>query len=118
MTTPTQDVIAAANVTAKVQSGAMSITIRKLLPIDRMRLASAIGPENVKNDLYLAYASLAYYVTEIDGETIPRPKSPREVEAIVQRLGDDGLTAVGEGIAKNFSTPDQTEDQVRDEIKN
>jgi hypothetical protein len=119
MDTPSQQIVKSANATAKVEFGeGRSVTIRKLLPIDRMRVAEMVGADNAKNDLYLAYASFAFHVTELDGNPIARPTTKIALEAIVQRLGDDGLTAVGQGIGDNFSPKSQTEEEVADEIKN
>lgn len=75
---------------------------------DRMMLAKAIGAELAKNEVYLGYATLAWAVVELDngdGEDtriMPMVK-PSEVEFLVDRLGDEGLTAVGKVYQEQFA---------------
>lgn len=71
------------------------IAIRKMGPLDRMRLFKAIGPANSKIEEYVGYAQMAYSVAEIDGEMIPPFTSELQCEAMVQRLGDEGFEAIG-----------------------
>lgn len=70
------------------------LTVRTIGPRDRMRLFKAIGPVNSRNDPYVGTATLAYSVSEIDGEPVPIPATEIAVEALVDRLGDDGINAV------------------------
>lgn len=72
-----------------------SIGIRKIGPLERMRLFKAIGPQNSKNEQYLGIAMLAYSCAEIDGEPVSAPLSEVQMEALVTRLGDEGIDAAG-----------------------
>jgi hypothetical protein len=85
-----------------VDSTGRVLTIRFLKPLDRMRLIAAVGGELAKNEMYLGYAVLAASVTAINGDLIPKPRTVREIEFLVDRLGDEGLEAVGEGIKEHF----------------
>jgi len=42
---------------------------------------------------------LAFCVTAIDDVPVPTPSSEAQIEGLVQRLGNAGLAAVGEGLA-------------------
>ncbi|MFG1388808.1 hypothetical protein [Xanthobacter versatilis] len=71
-----------------------SITIKKMGALDRMKLFEAVGSERSQNEMYFGYASLAASVVDIDGEAIMRPANHLQIEALVQRLGDEGLEAI------------------------
>lgn len=117
--TASESIIARATLTAEVKDvDDRMIKIRKLTAFDRMRLAELIGADNVNNSVYFSYALAAYHVVGINGERIPSPQSKAEIEAIVKRLGDDGLIAVGNGIEQNMSEKARSEDEAQAEIKN
>ena len=67
--------------------------------LDRLRLFKALGPVLSGNDRYVGYAMLAFCVTAIEGVPVPEAVSEAQIEALVARLGDAGLAAVGEGLA-------------------
>jgi hypothetical protein len=94
------------------------IEVRRLKVLDNMRLLALIGSDNSSNDRYLAFASLAYSVVSIDGEAIPRPTSLLVLEALLQRLDDDGFSAVAKAHRDNFITAIQTGDEAKDAVKN
>lgn len=101
--TPSEKIVKAAVASATVKDATgRAIAIKKPTPFDRMMLAKAVGGENAKNEAYMEFAGLAALVTEIDGDRVPAPKSEREIEALVQLLGSDGLVAIGQGIMDNF----------------
>lgn len=75
------------------------IEFRRPGALDRLRLFKALGPGLSGNDRYVAYAMLAYCVTAIDNVPTPLLANETQVEGLVQRLGDAGLVAVGEGVA-------------------
>jgi len=70
-----------------------SLTLRRLNAIDRLRLFKALGPVLSENAAYLGMALLAVSVTSIDGVPLPAPGSEAQVEALILRLGDEGLEA-------------------------
>jgi hypothetical protein len=79
-----------------------SIEVKKLKPIERMRMLQLIGPDNATNGPYLGYATLAFSVTKIDGDALPRPSNIAGLEGIVTRLDQDGLDAVGEAFKELY----------------
>jgi hypothetical protein len=94
-----------------------SIEVKKLKPIERMRLFQMIGAENAMNGPYLGYANLAYSVSKNDGDTEPVPQNVTGIEAKVKRLDQDGLDAVGEAFKKLY--PDAAaQEEAQAELKN
>ena len=75
------------------------IEFRRPGALDRLRLFKVLGPSLSGNDRYVGYALLAFCVVAIDGVPAPSPASEAQMEALVARLGDAGLAAVGEGLA-------------------
>ena len=85
------------------------ITFRQLTPLDRLRLFKAVGPELAQNAPYLGVAMLAASVVAIDQVPLPAPASERQVESSVNWLGEEGLAAASEGLAKQTtSVPEVT----------
>lgn len=98
------------------------VVIRKMGPLDRMRMLSIIGAENSKNEVYLSMAMPAFCTASINGENIPRPQTVLALEALAERLGDATLLQITLAIGEYF--PDAamneivTEFQQRQAIKN
>ncbi len=93
--TPSQSIVKAANTSEAVTDArGRSIGIKKMGPLDRLRFFELIGAENSKNEQYVGYAALAYMVVSIDGEAVIRPTSKAHLEALVNRLDEDGMDAV------------------------
>lgn len=76
------------------------LTIKRLDALDKLRLFKAAGPELAQNEPYLGMAVFAYSVTAIDDVPIPPPVNEGQIEQAVQRLGEEGLAAVVEILAK------------------
>jgi hypothetical protein len=95
--TPSQGIVRAANqVTQVTDARGRVIGVKKIGALDRMRMFEAVGAENSKNEPYLGYASLAFHVGSIDGDPVTRPGTKAQLEALIQRLDDDGMNAVAE----------------------
>lgn len=80
------------------------IKVRRMGPLQRLRLFKAIGPELSQNDRYLGYAVLAASVVEIDGQPVPFPATELQIEALIDRLGDHGFAAVGRMLTASTPT--------------
>ncbi len=76
-----------------------TLWIRRPGALDRLRLFKAVGPMLAGNDRYVGYAMLAMCVSSIDGVPQPAPASEGQLESLVQRLGDAGMVAIGQGLA-------------------
>lgn len=83
------------------------LTLRRLGPLDRLRVFEAAGPDLSRNDRWLGVALLACSATAIDGVPYPFPNSKLAIEAMVQRLGDIGQAALARALA-----PEPVADQV------
>jgi hypothetical protein len=105
------------NVKVKDANG-REIEVRKLKVLDNMRLLAVIGAENSSNDRYLAFATLGYSVVSIDGDAVPRPNTEVALEAIIQRLDDEGFSAVAKAHRENFIADQQTVEEAKDAVKN
>lgn len=75
------------------------LRIRRPGALDRLRLFKAVGPTLSTNERYVGYAMLAMCVSSIDGVPQPSPSNEGQLEALVQRLGDEGMVAIGRGLA-------------------
>lgn len=70
-----------------------SIVVRKLTPLDRMRMSKAAGSENATNQPYMLYALVACSVVSVDGDDMLTPTTERQLEAAISLLGDEGYDA-------------------------
>lgn len=93
------------------------IAIKKLSPLDRMRLFKLLGADGSQNPMLFGYAALAASVTSIDGVTEHMPTSEAQLYALVERLGDEGLDAIAEAHREHFGAGEDN-DADRDAIKN
>lgn len=98
--TPSQAVIRAANEILTVNDAlGRAIGIRRLAPVERLRMLKLIGGQN---EHYMGMASLAFLVVGIDADPIAKPANDLQLEALIQRLGDDGIEAVANGALQHF----------------
>lgn len=77
------------------------LTVKRLSAIEKMKLFKALG--ETTSDRYTGFAVLAVSVRDIDGSPVAFPTSTLTIEALVQRLDDEGLAAAGAGL--NAVTP-------------
>ena len=98
--TPTQTYVAAAHDVREVTDAAgRTITIRRPTTVDRLRLFKAVGPALTANERYLGLAMLAFTVMAIDDVPYPQPANEHQIESLLDRLGDDGIAAIGASLA-------------------
>lgn len=74
-----------------------SITVRLPKPLQRLRFIDAMG-ESSSNQMWAGTVAPLMYVAAIDGDMVSVPSSKREIEALFQRLGDEGLEAANDGV--------------------
>lgn len=78
------------------------------------RLIRLIGQEAALNSAYLGgYVFPAVSVVEIDGEPMGFPTSQREIDALIQMLGREGLSAVIEHLSPKKKEVDEQKDAVK-----
>lgn len=88
------------------------IQLRELTALDTLRLLKLAGPQLSMNQGWLSIATLAYSVSEIDGVPVPIPTSEVQIEAIVERLGDQTLTMIADSLDAPKGDVVPTEDHV------
>jgi hypothetical protein len=100
MGSPTADLLADALATRAVRDAeGRVLQVKRLTALDRLRLFKAVGPALAQNASYLGMAALAASVVDIDGVPVPAPVSEAQVEALVGRLGENGIAAAADAWA-------------------
>ena len=99
--TPTQAVTGAAAIQTVTDARGRVLSLRKIGPLQRTRLFKIMGPDNSRNVPLLGTYMMAVSVSAIDDTPEPFPTSDAQIEALISRLDDDGLSGVAEGWKKN-----------------
>ena len=108
--TPSESVVnSAAQIQYEIDARGRKIGVVKHTAIARFRLMKILGPENAKNEPLVGNAMLAFLVREINGEQVMQPNSERQLEAIIERLDDDGLAAVAKCLIDKFGVEVSTD---------
>lgn len=104
---PSQTIIreAAKTFTATDRKG-RRLVLRRLTPLDTLRLFKAAGPVLAQNEPWLSLAGLAFSVLEIDGVPVPPPVTEAQIESLIDRLGDEGLTSIADVVKDEEETSD------------
>ncbi|WP_454751692.1 hypothetical protein [Cupriavidus necator] len=101
--TPSQEIVAAAATEVIVDDArGRKLTLKKPGLLAQFRLTEAMGPDAAENGAYRAMCMPLMWVVAIDGERVNLPTSKLEIEALIQRLEDDGFLAINMGIEKHF----------------
>lgn len=110
---PTQQVIAKANAeTIVTDATGRVIKIKKPGVLAQYRLVEIVGAEAAKNDVYMSMVLPLIFVAEIDDKPLPQPRSKAEVDALIQRLDEDGIAAVMKGVQEAFGNADPEADKA------
>lgn len=107
--TPSQSIILTAHASHVVTDRrGRRLTVRPLTALDTLRLLKAAGPSLAQNEAWLAMAGLVFCISDIDGVPVPAPTTESQIEALVDRLGEDGLAAIAQALetAEAAPTPD------------
>jgi hypothetical protein len=103
--TPSARVIAGAQAAPSVTDAlGRRLHLRRLTALDKLRLFKAAGPGLAQNQPWLGMAVLAASVTAIDDVPVPAPTNEQQIEALVARLGDAGIAAVGDALVEVSAT--------------
>ena len=114
--TPSGQIIKSANQLVYVtDSKGRKLGLRRLDFLEEFRIMETVGPELASNQTYMGMLNPLLFLAEIDGESVEIPRNKRQVEALIQRAGREGFSAVFEGVVKNFSS-DQKD--IEQKIKN
>ncbi len=77
------------------------LELRRIGVLEQLRLFKALGPELSENRAYMGLARIAAAVAVVDGVPLPFPAHEAGVEAALERLGEDGVEAVGDALLAN-----------------
>jgi hypothetical protein len=100
--TPTEQLTAAAQSTVDITDATgRTITLRKASPLSQYKLVEAIG-DAAQNSVYMGMVFPLLYVAAIDGQPLNPLTSKLQVESLIQRLDEEGIAAVMEGVTKHF----------------
>jgi len=114
--TPTQQIIAKAKAEVIVTDDkGRTIKLRKPGVLAQYRLIEVLG-DSAKNEVYMGMVLPLIFVAEIDGDTVFSPTKKSEVEALIQRLDEEGISAVMVAVQANFGAPNPEADKAA--IKN
>jgi hypothetical protein len=80
------------------------IALRKLGVVEQLRLFKCLGADLAENKAYFGLARLAAMVSAIDDVPVPFPANEQGLEAILDRLDEDGVEAVGLAAAEMVRT--------------
>lgn len=87
------------------------IELKKPNVLAQYRLVKMLG-KDAENQTYVSMMAPILYVYSIDGE-IANFSSVKEMESIIQKLDDEGLKAVMEGIEQNFSMKTEVKEEIK-----
>jgi hypothetical protein len=75
--------------------------------LDTLRLFKAAGGELSQNDAWLSMAGIAFAVSSIDGVPVPQPTNVAQIENVIEKLGNDGITAIAADLAADPDNSDK-----------
>lgn len=87
------------------------IKLKKPGVLAQYRLIEALG-DSASNAVYVRMVLPIIYVASIDGDPVTVPSSKMQVEALIQRLDEAGISAVVEGVSVNFGQSDPDADKA------
>ena len=101
--TPSQQIVDDATRIVEIKdTKGRTFGIRRLDMSSEIRIAKAVTPENAAKDRYVALVNLAACVVSIDGEMVTPCRNELQFDALLERLGSEGFSAVAQGMRENF----------------
>lgn len=87
------------------------IGVRRLRPAQQMRIAELVDTERASA---MAVFNIAAAVCEIDGQMIPFPRTRPEIDAIMDRLDQEGIQAASAALERLYekSSAPRTKDEM------
>lgn len=76
------------------------------------RLVEMLGT-SAQNSTFMGMLLPITFVCEIDEDSVSFPASRRELDALIQRVDEDGLMAIQKGIEEEFGTDTQGTDEIK-----
>ena len=101
MSTPTEQITQNLKEVTVTDKRGRRITLKKYSYLRETQFIRMLG-DAAQNDRYVNGVLPVLYVTSIDDDRVLTPNSQRELDAIISRLDEDGMIAVGQCIVENF----------------
>jgi len=98
--TPSEEIVKQARPEFMVtDSSGRVLTLKKPNFLSQTRFMRVIGDETQG---YIGMATMLLFLAAIDGDPVYTPSSMREVEALFQRLDEDGYITLSKGVQDHF----------------
>jgi len=90
------------------------ITLRKPGVLAQFRMVEMLG-QTAENQTYMGMVFPIMYVSAIDGEPVASPSTKRELEALIQRLDEEGISAVALKVNETWgeANPEEAKAEVK-----
>ncbi|CAN7329363.1 hypothetical protein LJR084_001923 [Variovorax sp. LjRoot84] len=110
--TPSAQVVKAANAEHVVVGGGRRITLKRPGVLAQFKVVEMLGGAAASNGVFMGMVFPILYVVAIDGDPVPRCTTRLELEALIQRLDEDGVAAVMNGVEEHWGNPDPEKDKA------
>lgn len=87
-----------------------AITLKKPGVLAQFRMIEMLGAAAAANQVFVNMVLPVTFVTAIDGDPVSRCSTRGELDALIQRLDEEGIQAVMEGVPQHFSPPNLEKD--------
>lgn len=91
------------------------ITLRKPSVLAQYNIIKMLG-DTATNQTYVGMIMPLIFVVKVDGDDVPMPRTQRELDALIQRLDEEGIEAVTVGMEQRFGKMDPEQDKA--DVKN
>lgn len=109
---PTAQVIAkAVSEVSVTDSKGRTITLRKPGILAQYRIIETMG-KSADIETYRGMVTPLIWISAIDGDAVAQPVNKLQLEALISRVGDEGLEAVVKGIIQHFGEQDADADKA------
>lgn len=116
--TVSQEIINDANKEISVDDArGRKIVLKKPSFRSQFKLTEVLGADLSKNEALRGMYFPLYYVHSIDGDSNIFLNSKLDLDALIDRLEEEGYSAVAKGIMDNFSLNLNNEGEIKDQIK-
>jgi hypothetical protein len=88
------------------------LTLRKPNVLAQYQLVRMLGADASSNQTYLSMVMPLLYLQAIDGEVV-NFANQRELDAAIQKLDEEGLQALAQGIQENFARQEDARDAIK-----
>lgn len=97
-------------VISTVDSRGRKIVLRKPSILAQYRLVDLVGGDTAKNEVYMGMILPIIWVAQIEGDSITLPRTRLELDALIERIDEDGLTAIARRLTEMAESVGETAD--------